>query len=263
MFGFRTFSINCRRPTLSLLARKFSENPNPSSGPNNNWIALLRGQGDARVMAAEFNAVPLVETHKAYLDMVKGHGEGSVHLKIEGNLAYIQLDNPKKKNAVSGKMMYELAVAIDKLLSKRAEGDQTIVGLIYRGSGKFFSSGADITLVKEVLNTPETGVAMSDFMTDVITRMRSSGLISLALLNGPALGGGAELTTGADFRIMADLGPDDGPDGPANYVAFVHVSFSILPYNGIPTPSLIFYGLNNAHEHRYRRKSVPVPPGEA
>jgi enoyl-CoA hydratase/carnithine racemase len=137
--------------------------------------------------------------------------------------------DPKKKNAISGKMMYDLAICMDQLLSARAAGEQTIVGLMYRGSGKFFSSGADITLVKEILNTPEMGVAMSDFMTDVITRLRTSGIISLCLLNGPALGGGAELCTGADFRIMADLGPDDTPNGPSNYVAFVHVSSEGFP----------------------------------
>jgi enoyl-CoA hydratase/carnithine racemase len=41
---------------------------------------------------------------------------------------------------------------------------------------------------------------MSLFMTDAFTRLRTSGLISLCLINGPAVGGGSELITVCDYR---------------------------------------------------------------
>jgi enoyl-CoA hydratase/carnithine racemase len=50
------------------------------------------------------------------------------------------------------------------------------------------------------VNTSEKGLSMSLFMTDAFARLRTSGLISLCLINGPAVGGGSELTTVCDYR---------------------------------------------------------------
>lgn len=50
------------------------------------------------------------------------------------------------------------------------------------------------------MNTPALGVAMSQFMVDAFTRLRSSGFVSVCLLNGTAVGGGAEIATVCDYR---------------------------------------------------------------
>lgn len=42
---------------------------------------------------------------------------------------------------------------------------------------------------------------MSQFMTDALTRLRASGLISVCLINGSCIGGGAELATVCDYRL--------------------------------------------------------------
>jgi enoyl-CoA hydratase/carnithine racemase len=44
------------------------------------------------------------------------------------------------------------------------------------------------------------GVFMSQFMTDAFTRLRTSGFISVCLINGSAVGGGAEIATVCDYR---------------------------------------------------------------
>ena len=38
-------------------------------------------------------------------------------------------------------------------------------------------------------------------MTDALTRLRASGLISVCLINGSCIGGGAELATVCDYRL--------------------------------------------------------------
>lgn len=50
------------------------------------------------------------------------------------------------------------------------------------------------------VNTPELGMAMSKFMSEAFMRVRMSGLISVCLLNGTAVGGGAEIATVCDYR---------------------------------------------------------------
>ena len=47
-------------------------------------------------------------------------------------------------------------------------------------------------------------MSMAQFMTDAFTRLRSSGLISVCLINGSCIGGGAELATVCDFRYGVD-----------------------------------------------------------
>ena len=50
------------------------------------------------------------------------------------------------------------------------------------------------------MNTPELAILMSQFMTDAFTRLRCSGLVSVCLINGTAVGGGAEIATVCDYR---------------------------------------------------------------
>ena len=64
---------------------------------------------------------------------------------------------------------------------------------------------------------------MSRFMTDALTRLRNSSLVSLSLLNGPAVGGGAELCTATDFRLMVDDGEK------RNHVRFIHAKLGASP----------------------------------
>ena len=43
---------------------------------------------------------------------------------------------------------------------------------------------------------------MSHFMTDALSRLRTSGLISVCLINGNCIGGGAEIATVCDYRLL-------------------------------------------------------------
>ena len=86
-------------------------------------------------------------------------------------------------------------------------------GMVLCGDQNAFCAGADLLLAKELLNTPEKGVAMSEFMSDALNRLRNYiPLVSVSVLSGPALGGGAEMATATDYRVM----------GSSSYVHFVH-----------------------------------------
>ena len=162
--------------------------------------------------------------HAEFLELVSSCGDGRVSLSYRDNVAEIVLSNPARRNALSGTMMLQLADIVDSLVpcnvDDPTEGD--LVGLVIRGrGGSAFCAGADLSLVKGVVNTPERGVMMSSFMTDALNRLRQSPMISVCCLNGPALGGGAELSTVGDFRIQTA--------SENAYIQFVHAKIGASP----------------------------------
>ncbi|XP_006200094.1 ethylmalonyl-CoA decarboxylase [Vicugna pacos] len=156
---------------------------------------------------------------------------GSVDLQKEDNgIGILTLNNPSKMNAFSGVMMLQL---LEKVLELEnwTEGK----GLIVRGAKNTFSSGSDLNAVK-ALGTPEDGMALCMFMQNTLTRFVRLPLISVALVQGRALGGGAEITTACDFRLMtAD-----------SEIRFVHKEMGIIPSWGGATRLVEIIGSRQA-----------------
>ncbi|XP_047213870.1 ethylmalonyl-CoA decarboxylase isoform X1 [Girardinichthys multiradiatus] len=91
-------------------------------------------------------------------------------------------------------------------------------GLIVHGAAETFCSGSDLNAVRAISN-PQDGMKMCMFMQDALTRLLRLPLISVALVEGRALGGGAELTTACDFRLMTS----------GSVIQFVHKHMGLVP----------------------------------
>mgnify|MGYP003387177508 CR=1 FL=1 len=130
----------------------------------------------------------LASRHKSFLNLVKHHGSGEVTLQKTAvdEINALVISNKPKKNAISGRMMYQLANTIDSVV--KPSNGRSMRGLVMVGDGDSFCAGADFLLAKEVLTTPELGQAMSRFMTDALNTLRDSHIISVCLINGPAVG---------------------------------------------------------------------------
>ena len=66
----------------------------------------------------------------------------------------------------------------------------------------FFCSGGDHDSVRTFLN-PEGGYKMATLMHDVLLRLAFSDFLTVTLVRGRAIGGGAELTTATDLRVFS------------------------------------------------------------
>ncbi|XP_045112571.1 ethylmalonyl-CoA decarboxylase-like [Portunus trituberculatus] len=135
-------------------------------------------------------------------EKLKELGEGEVTLEKDGEsgVATITLRNAKRRNALSGRMMVQLA---DITHTLSACQDTKIVTL--QADGEYFCSGGDLTTVRAICN-PRDGLLMSTLMHDTLTRLHTLTAPSVCLVHGPAIGGGAELTTATDFRIFTETG---------------------------------------------------------
>ncbi|GMF59502.1 unnamed protein product [Phytophthora fragariaefolia] len=114
--------------------------------------------------------------------------------------AVVEIHSPKARNALSGKMMAELADVVALLEDPQVHDKLNAV--ILRGTGGWFCAGADLRVAQQELTSPEAGAAMGALMADTLTRFRRLPLVSIACIEGGAYGGGAELATACDFRIL-------------------------------------------------------------
>ncbi|XP_022046089.1 ethylmalonyl-CoA decarboxylase isoform X2 [Acanthochromis polyacanthus] len=108
-------------------------------------------------------------------------------------------------------------------------------GLVVQGAAETFCSGSDLNAVRAISN-PQDGMKMCMFMQNTLTRLLRLPLISVALVEGRALGGGAELTTACDFRLMAS----------GSVIQFVHKHMGLVPGWGGAARLVCIVGSQNA-----------------
>nr|XP_046256651.1 ethylmalonyl-CoA decarboxylase isoform X2 [Scatophagus argus] len=127
-------------------------------------------------------------------------------------------------------MMVDLEEAVSQL-ENWTDGK----GLIVQGAAGTFCSGSDLNAVRAISN-PQDGMKMCMFMQNALTRLLRLPLISVALVEGRALGGGAEFTTACDFRLMAS----------GSVIQFVHKHMGLVPGWGGAARLVRIVGSQNA-----------------
>ncbi|XP_039603758.1 ethylmalonyl-CoA decarboxylase [Polypterus senegalus] len=156
---------------------------------------------------------------------------GSIDLlKQKNGVAVLTINNPSRMNAFTGTMMVELKDRVTEL-----KGWTDGKGLIVHGAANTFCSGSDLNAVRAISN-PHDGMKMCMFMQNTLTNLMRLPLISVALIEGKALGGGAELCTAYDFRLMV----------PQSEIRFVHKHMGLVPGWGGASRLIRIVGGRNA-----------------
>jgi enoyl-CoA hydratase/carnithine racemase len=120
---------------------------------------------------------------------------GAVHLDVQDNVAVITVDRPGARNAISRETMDALDRALD------GAADASV--LVIRGGGdRAFISGGDLKDLARIRDL-DGAVGMALRMRQLCDRLATFPAPVLAALNGPALGGGAEVSVAADIRVAA------------------------------------------------------------
>ena len=125
-------------------------------------------------------------------------------LKIERqeHIAIVSLNRPEKLNALSIDLMEEIYQAAEHF---HEDADTRVV--IFTGAGRFFSAGADLNDPRRAALAQESLLRRQRQTTlgqRVIRKLLDIPQITIAAINGGALGGAACIVTALDFRIGAD-----------------------------------------------------------
>ena len=117
---------------------------------------------------------------------------GFVTLEKKGAVAVLTIDRPEALNALNRAVIDDFGRALDEI-----EADAELRSLVVTGEGRAFVAGADIAEMQEM--TPLEAEAFSAHAHQVLGRLESLPIPTVAAVNGFALGGGCELALCCDW----------------------------------------------------------------
>jgi enoyl-CoA hydratase len=113
------------------------------------------------------------------------------------HLAVLTLNQPDVLNRFSAEMLSEFLEVIAQI-----EANPHLHALIITGAGKAFAAGADIRQMAAF--DKDQAMEFSRLGQTVFDRIEGLPAITVAAVNGAAVGGGCELALACDFRIAAE-----------------------------------------------------------
>lgn len=166
-----------------------------------------------------------------------------VNLEVKDGVGTIRLDRPKV-NALNEQVATEIGEAVDA-----AAADDNVRAVVVWGGPKVFAAGADI---KEMADLDATSMyRYIGRFQDVFTRLERLPKITIAAINGYALGGGCELTLACDLRIAAEDATLGQPE----------ILLGVIPGAGGTQRLPRIVGVGRAKELIYSGRMIPA--GEA
>ncbi|MBR4793301.1 MAG: enoyl-CoA hydratase/isomerase family protein [Bacteroidaceae bacterium] len=125
--------------------------------------------------------------------------DNSIHLglDVKGSIAVLRINKPQTLNALSSSLLNEINSVLDVI-----QDNENIRVIIITGEGKAFVAGADISEMSNM--TPLEAKNYAKIGAGVFQRIENLNKVTIAGINGFALGGGCELAIACDIRVASD-----------------------------------------------------------
>jgi len=151
---------------------------------------------------------------------------------LEPGIALIQVNRPEVRNALDWQAMNAFAACIEQ-----AQNMDAWRALVLTGTGEAFIAGGDVKALAAYPRV-EDGSRLSALMSNALSQLEALPFPTIAAMNGPARGGGAEIALACDLRVIdarADIG-------------FVQVNLGLTPGWGAGQRLLRLTGYARAFE---------------
>ena len=139
-----------------------------------------------------------------------------VHYTVDDGLGIIEMDDPPANTYT-----YEMNLQLDAAILE-ARMDDNVHVIILRGAGdKFFSAGANISMLSSV--TPPFKYCFCLHANETLNRLEHTAKLVIAALNGHTVGGGLEIAMAADIRLARQ---------DAGKIGLPEINLGVLPGTG-------------------------------
>jgi len=128
-------------------------------------------------------------------------------------IGVLEIDRPRVRNALNWGAMQAFGQAVEA-----AHQRLDLLALIITGAGRAFISGGDLSELQHYPSRSD-GLRLARLMGDALKRLEALPCPTIAALNGPARGGGAEVALACDLRVFAEEAD----------IGFVHTRLGIIP----------------------------------
>lgn len=122
--------------------------------------------------------------------------QGNVTLEMRGEVAEVVFDRPKARNALTFAMYEALAAACATINARHG-----LRAAVFRGAGEAFVAGTDISEFTAFAGAGD-GMEYERRVDEVIALVETLNVPTLAVVDGPAVGGGLVIAAACDLRLV-------------------------------------------------------------
>ncbi len=126
-----------------------------------------------------------------------------IELRVESGIATLHLNRPEKRNAMSDDMRTQFIAALEQI-----NDDREVRALVLTGNGKGFCAGGDVAGMEKRMQAPIGEVGFNGWHRQqhvhyTQTLLHTLPIPTIAAVNGPAAGLGADIALACDFVIAS------------------------------------------------------------
>ncbi|MGN5734737.1 enoyl-CoA hydratase/isomerase family protein [Arthrobacter psychrochitiniphilus] len=121
-----------------------------------------------------------------------------ISVSITEGVCSVVIDNPSQRNALTKSMCVELQILMPKL-----DSDPRVSIITLRGAGNAFSAGATINDLSSVLLDRQSDGSLVDQLSLADQAIADVTKPTIALVDGPCMGGGWQIASACDFIIAS------------------------------------------------------------